>query len=132
MSIMTTNISLNVGGLWRTTMMVKETITWRGLKIQIEKITCIPRFHQKLLPKDEDHKKCQFENGDEIMCEWIMYDKMHPLHWATNYENIKALQSWIISGIDINIINDDETPLMLASHCLLEKSVIELLRLGCN
>ena len=47
--------------------------------------------------------------------------------------NVDAVRSWVASGADINVVNEDgATPLMGASQCLHEECVAEMLRLGAD
>ena len=46
----TRRISVNVGGLWRTSVELKEEATWLDLKNEMEKVTGILADCQKLKP----------------------------------------------------------------------------------
>jgi hypothetical protein len=59
----TRRISVNVGGLWRTSVELKEEAMWWSLKKEIEEVTGISRIEQNLKPTDEDNKKCELEEG---------------------------------------------------------------------
>jgi ankyrin repeat protein len=129
----TRRISVNVGGLWRTSVELKEEAKWRHLKIEIEKVTSIPSYCQKLSPDDKNSKKCELEEGDDVFCDWKLSYGGHPLHHAAYFGNIEAIRSWLASGADVNVANIyEQTPLMQASVSLEEECVMELLRLGAN
>jgi ankyrin repeat protein len=86
-----------------------------------------------LKPDDElEYNKCELEEGDDVFCDWELCGT-HPLHCAAIDGNIKAIQSWLASGADINMVNKDGmTSLMSACLNLKEECVVELLRLGAN
>lgn len=131
----TRRISVNVGGLWRTNVDLKEEANWCDLKKQIENATGIPACRQKLTPTYLLlHKKCELEEGDDVYCEWIDIPLgNHPLHEAARYGNTEAIKNWIASGADINMRNsDDETPLMCATYYFKRECVDLLLRLGAD
>jgi len=129
----TRRISVNVGGLWRTSVELKEEATWHHLKKEIEKVTGIWEYWQKLEPYDKYDKKCELEEGDDVFCDWELFDGYHPLHFAANLGNIEAIRSWLTSGADINVTNAfEQTPLMFACLNLKEECVTELLKLGAN
>ena len=47
--------------------------------------------------------------------------------------NVDAVRSWVASGADINVVNEDGvTPLMVASFQHLAECVAEMLRLGAD
>jgi len=130
---MTRHISVNVGGLWRMSVELKEDATWKDLRKKIEKVTGIWQIWQKLEPCDLGDKKCLLEEGDDVFCDWKLLQKDHPLHYAAMDGNKEAIQSWLASGADVNTKNHlKRTPLMFASKHLKEECVIELLRLGAN
>jgi len=123
---------VNVGGLWRTSVELKEEATWYDLKTEIDKVTGIGEHWQKLEPDGKDDKKCELEEGDDVFCDWELC-KDHPLHCAAFFGNIEAIRSWLASGADVNVINDvGRTPLMFACSNLKEECMMELLRLGSN
>ena len=130
----TRRISVNVRGLWRTSIELKEEATWYDLKIEIGKVTGIPLDFQKLEPNDYDNKKCKLEEGDDVFCDLILLPNgYHPLHYAAATGNIKTIHSWLASGADVNVTNEfAQTPLMYACEYLKEECVTELLRLGAN
>jgi len=123
-----------VGGLWRTEVELKEEATWFHLKKEIEKMTGILSYNQKLKPDDElEYNKCELEEGDDVFCDWKFENGLHPLHHAAEDGNIEAIRSWIVSGADINVRNKNKTtPLMCACLYLKEECVAELVRLGAN
>ena len=124
---------MNVGGLWRTEVELEEEATWKDLKYKIEKVTGIWPFDQKLEPNGENCDKCELEEGDDVFCDWKLSDRSHPLHHAAYIGNIEAIRSWLASGADVNVTDDDgRTPLMHACSNSKEGSVVELLRLGAN
>jgi hypothetical protein len=131
---MTRHISVNVGGLWRTEVELKERATWWNLKNEIEKVTGIQTKNQILTPTcKDDFTFCELEEGEEVFCDWKLHDGDHPLHCAAEYGNIEAIRSWLASGADVNVINDNgQTPLMYACLNLNEESMNELLKLGAN
>jgi hypothetical protein len=129
----TRRISVNVGGLWRTEVELKEKATWRDLKDEIKKVTGIWPFRQKLEPNGKNYDKCELEEGDDVFCDWELSCRLHPLHCAAFNGNIEAIRSWLASGADVNVTNEDEqTPLMDACINLEEECVTELLKLGAN
>ena len=131
----TRRISVNVGGLWRTPIELKEEATWYDLKIEIGKVTGIPSDFQKLEPNDNDNKKCKLEEGDDVFCDWkLLLNGYHPLHYAAATGNIKAIHSWLTSGADINVANKNGTTPLMFACATPEKEccVAELLRLGAN
>jgi len=125
---------VNVGGLWRTSVELKEEVTWFNLKKEIEKATGIWFQYMKLNPNGENNKRCNLEEGDDVFCDWKFPNGEHPLHYAAaTYGNIKAIHSWMTSGADVNVTNGyGRTPLMLVCFHLKEECVVELLRLGAN
>jgi ankyrin repeat protein len=130
---MTRRLSVNVGGLWRTEVELKEKATWYDLKKEIGKVTGIPLFSQKLKPNGKDKKKCELEEGDDVFCDWKLLDGYYPLHCAAEDGNIEAIRSWLASGADINVTNAfEQTPLMRACWNSKEECVTELLKLGAN
>ncbi len=130
---MTRHISVNVGGLWRTSLELKEDATWLHLKKEIKDATGIWPFNQKMEPDGDFDKKCELEEGDDVFCDWISPDGNHQLHNAAYYGNIKAIVSWLTSGADIDVLNKSgKTPLMCACQYLEEECVMKLLQLGAN
>jgi len=129
----TRRISVNVGGLWRTSVELKEGATWWDLRNEIENVTGIWQFWQKLEPTDENNNKCFLEEGDDVYCNWKLPGGAHPLHYTAFHGNKEAIQSWLASGADANVVDECErTPLMYTCMCLEEECVIELLRTGAN
>ena len=129
---MTRRISVNVGGLWRTSVKLEEEADWWDLKNEINKVTGVSIFFQKLEPTGKNDKKCELEEGDDVFCDWKLCGS-HPLHHAAIDGNIEAIQLWLPSGADINMIDDlKRTPLMFASGQLEEECVAKLLQLGAN
>jgi ankyrin repeat protein len=111
---------------------LKEEATWYDLKIEIEKVTGILAWFQKVEPYDHHDKKCNLEEGEDVFCNWELIFGNHPLHCAA-YKNKEVIKSWLASGADINIKNvHGETPLMYASKNSKEECVVELLSLGAN
>ena len=130
---MTRRISVNMGGLWRTSVELKEDATWMDLRMEIGKVTGIIACFQKLEPCGDNNKKCELEEGDDVFCDWKLSHGTHPLHNAAYYGNIEAIHSWLASGADINVANIfKRIPLLNACDNLKEKCVMELLRLGAN
>jgi len=130
---MTRRISVNVGGLWRTSVELKEEATWRDLETEIEKVTGVPTHLQKLEPNGENDDNCELEEGDDVFCDWKLDFGCHPLHYAAMNGNIKAIISWLASGADVNVKNvNGAMPLMYACLNLKEECMMELLRLGAN
>ena len=124
-------ISVNVGGLWRTSVELKEEATWHDLKNEIGKVTGIMIFGQKLEPCGKYDKKCELEEGEDVYCDWELSDGDHPLHHAAKNGNKEAIHSWLASGADINVTNKYKTtPLMYACMKLKGECVSELLHLG--
>jgi len=124
---------VNVGGLWRTSVELKEEATWYDLKYKIEKVTGIWMTCQKLEPDGKDGKKCELEEGDDVFCDWKFYDGDHPLHYAAKDGNIEAIRLWVASGADMNVVNEYKlTPLMYVCYRLTEECVTELLKWGSN
>ena len=77
------DVGVSVGGLWRTSVSVTETTTWRELKRLICSKTGVWEEHQRLTPDGEDGSvACGLGDGDEVMCEWELTDGLHPLHYA--------------------------------------------------
>jgi ankyrin repeat protein len=112
---------------------LKDEATWNDLKKEIEKVTGVPLYPQKLEPNGKYNKKCELEEGDDVFCDWRLPDGNHPLHYLARSGNIEAIRSWIASGADVNVVNEHKkTPLMFACLYLKEGSVVELLRLGAN
>jgi hypothetical protein len=129
----TRRISVNVGGLWRTDVVIEEEATWTDLEFEIEKATGILTDDQKLTPTGEWNKECELEDGDDVFCDWEIQDENHPLHNAAGDGNIKAIRSWIGSCVDVNMKYEwGETPLMIAASELKDESVAELLCLGAD
>ena len=80
---MSVEVGVDVGGLWRTSVSVTDTTTWRELKRLICGKTGVPRWNQRLTPDGEDGSAaCGLGDGDEVMCEWVLPGGSHPLHWA--------------------------------------------------
>jgi len=128
---MTKQISVNVGGLWRTDVAIEEGATWGNLKIQIKKATGMPTHNQILTPTGKCDERCELEEGDDVFCDWKLSHGYHPLHFAASDGNIKAIQSWVANCADINVTNVfGVTPLICAVNRLKSKNVAELLRLG--
>ena len=76
-------VGVSVGGLWRTSVSVTDTTTWRELKRLIRSKTGVQPWMQRLTPYCEDeHAACGLGDGDEVMCEWVLPGGSHPLHWA--------------------------------------------------
>jgi ankyrin repeat protein len=124
-------ISVNVGGLWRTLVELKEEATWWDLKTEIEKMTGIKQSFQIMMTGNEIYKRCELEEGDDAFCDWKTPNGDHPLHYAALTGNIEAIMSWLASGADINITNKcKHTPLMYACHNA--KYMEKLLELGAN
>jgi len=124
----TRRVSVNVGGLWRTSVELKEEGTWKDLKNEIKKVTGIWNIYQKLKPDDNYDERCELEEGDEVFCDWELPDGNHPLHHAAYCGNNEAIRSWLASGANINATNKyGKTPLMYACYLLKENSVTELL-----
>jgi hypothetical protein len=131
----TRRISVNVRGLWRTEVELKEDAIWCDLKKEISNVTGILSDFQKLEPNDNDNTKCKLKEGDDVFCDWILLpDGCHPLHHAAFKRNIKAIQSWLASGADINVANKNGTTPLMFACATPEKEccVAELLRLGAN
>jgi len=132
----TRRISVNVGGLWRTSVELKEEATWYDLKNEINKVIGISSYCQKLEPNDEDDNKCELEEGDDVFCDWKLPYGDHPLHCAAKNENAKVIRSWLTSGADVNAVDMfGRTPLIIA--CLFwkeecEECVAVLLEFGAN
>jgi len=76
----TRRISVNVRGLWRTPIELKEDAIWYDLKDEIDKVTGIWEYCQKLEPDGKDDKKCELEEGDDVFCDWKLDFECHPLH----------------------------------------------------
>ena len=130
---MTRRISVNVGGLWRTSVELEEEATWWDLKNEIEKSTGISTIYQKLTPTGKSDERCELEEGDDVFCDWEMSCEDHPLHYAAMNGNTKAIRSWIASYADVNVTNIlGETPLIFAAYNLRDESVAELLCLGAD
>jgi hypothetical protein len=136
----TKRISVNVGGLWRTNIDLKEDATWFDYKAEVGNATCIYSKHQHLTPDmapDGDiFAKCELEDGDDIFCDWQMEQKKHPLHEAAYYGENQIIRSWLASGADIDVEDCiKNTPLMIAA-CSIDyydtRCVHELLQLGAN
>jgi hypothetical protein len=107
----TRHILINVGGLWRTEVELKEEAIWWDLKDEIKKVTGIWPFRQKLEPNGKNYDKCELEEGDDVFCDWELQLGFHPLHHAAFNGNIEAIKSWLASGADVNVIdNDEQTP----------------------
>ena len=80
---MSVEVGVDVGGLWRTSVSVMGTTTWRELKRLIYNKTGVPLWAQRLTPYGEDENAaCGLGDGDEVMCEWKLHLGMHPLHYA--------------------------------------------------
>ena len=76
-------VSVSVGGLWRTSVDVNARTTWKQLKQLIEDKTAIWTYKQRLTPNGEDESAaCGLGDGDEVMCEWELFNGWHPLHIA--------------------------------------------------
>ena len=76
-------VGVDVGGLWRTSVSVTGTTTWRELKRLICSKTGVPTWYQRLTPDGEDlDAACGLGDGDEVMCEWELPYGWHPLHCA--------------------------------------------------
>ena len=76
-------VGVSVGGLWRTSVSVTSTTTWRELKRLIRSKTGVPEVDQRLTPDGEDRSAaCGLGDGDEVMCEWELGYGRHPLHEA--------------------------------------------------
>jgi len=73
---------------------LKEEATWLDLKNEMEKVTGILADCQKLKPIDENNKKCELEEGDDVFCDWELPFGNHPLHHAAFNGNIEAMRSW--------------------------------------
>ena len=79
---MSVEVGVDVGGLWRTSVSVMGTTTWRELKRLIRSKTGV-YYTQRLTPYGEDlDAACGLGDGDEVMCEWELDDGLHPLHYA--------------------------------------------------
>jgi len=52
-----------VGGLWRTSVELKDEATWLDLKKEIEKVAGISRIEQNLKPTDEDNKNVNWKKA---------------------------------------------------------------------
>ena len=77
------DVGVSVGGLWRTSVSVTETTTWRELKRLICSKTGVPEWSQRLTPDGErGSAACGLGDGDEVMCEWKLPGGRHPLHFA--------------------------------------------------
>lgn len=93
----TKQISINVGGLWRTHVDISEETTWKELKILICNMTAIwPQF-QCLVPNNNNDTNayCELEDGDEVFCNWELYFGYHPLHLAAYCDDINVIRSWV-------------------------------------
>ena len=76
-------MGVDVGGLWRTSVSVTDTTTWRELKQLIREKTGVLEITQRLTPNGEDEDAaCGLGDGDEVMCEWELPYGWHPLHCA--------------------------------------------------
>ena len=76
-------VGVSVGGLWRTSVSVTDTTTWKKLKQLICSKTGVDGVYQRLTPDGEDwDAACGLGDGDEVMCEWELLYGEHPLHYA--------------------------------------------------
>ena len=76
-------VGVDVGGLWRTSVSVTDTTTWRELKKLISDKIGVQESDQRLTPDGEDGSAaCGLGDGDEVMCEWELGYGQHPLHCA--------------------------------------------------
>jgi hypothetical protein len=127
-------VTVNVGGLWRTRVNVDATTTWRDFKTSIRRATGVPDGYQQLTPRaaaDID-TLCQLVDGDEVLCEWDL-EGSHPLHYAGMANNVEAVRSWVVSGADVNVTDTcGLTPMMWASMHACSHSIAEMLRLGAD
>lgn len=138
--MVTRQIFVNVGGLWRTSVELKEDTKWWSAKQKIAEKTGIPEYYQKLASVDitnfdTNFNKCELTEGEEVYCDYELGNKLHPLHFAAASGNIEAIQSWVAIGADINVKDKQgRTPLMHACRYLNEESIINLLRnnVVCN
>ncbi len=128
-----TRVAISVGGLWHTQVVTTGETTWADFGRHVRTVTGIPVEHQMLTPRGDGDAVCGFAEDDEVMCEWIVVDGMHPLHHAASDGLIEAVRSWVASGVDIDTVNEDgDTPLMLASGNFHAACVADMLHLGAD
>jgi hypothetical protein len=123
-------VTLDVCGQWRCSLVCEPAITWRCFCDLVTKETGITwgMYHLSLYGdelKFYGHDVINFTGGELIrvdMCEIIRLASrnvekfLHPLHLAAESGNTIAIQRWLASGVDVNILDyKKRTPLHYAA-----------------